>query len=225
MKIYLVVGPPCGGKGTLLEQVSEMFVVQKISCGDICREEKQNQTLNWLIAEAYMKESGISLWPTAPLMNALRDKLVKLIENPAGGPIFLDGFPRVSDQVESLVKIVQDHGIEGVMVVDVETPDEVCIRRAESRMRPDDKDIRNRLDDYHAFTVPAVNKLMWWSDADSFSIEREILDGSLGKEDFRNLLYMFCHFKCLVPRAAYARPVLMQPPTSTPALPSLVAVG
>lgn len=176
--IFLVFGPPNAGKGTIVKNIVMSYHVSEIGTGDICRKEKEVQSSLWQEADASMKATKSTLWPTEMLMQAIGDEFSRSVRK---GAVIFDGFLRHADQNEHLVRLVQSHCISEVVVIDVHTSDKVCIKRSVERRRPDDEDIHRRLQDFHDHAVPALHALM--ASAHILPVQRLIFKGDLGETD------------------------------------------
>jgi len=162
MKLFLFFGPPNVGKGSLVKKMTELYHIEPLSVGDICREEKRKNSLLWQEASAYMEATESTLWPTETLMQAFEHRFESIVKKSAGD-LILDGFIRLSDQVEYFVRLVQSYSLHEVVVVDMRAPYDVCVKRALKRDREDDADIHRRLKEYHDSSIPALNHLMSYS--------------------------------------------------------------
>lgn len=185
LKTFLIFGPPSGGKGTLLEKIITTFKITAIGCGDICRAEKKKNSVLYREAQEHMRITRSTLWPTEPLMKASEPHYFDATEQ---GSVIWDGFLRHVDQVPHLIRLAS-HTDQGVVLIDVQTPDDVCVNRALERKRLDDVDIHERLRDFHDYSVPARNELL--KSASSFPIERIIFIGEtpIKSPDYNNFVH------------------------------------
>ena len=120
----VLLGPPGAGKGTQAEVLVKKLHVPQISTGDILRDAVKRGTPVGLKAKAFM-DAG-DLVPDDVIIDVVKERL----ERPdcQSGYIF-DGMPRTLIQAEALDK----QGIEIDVVLSIEVPDEVIIKRLGGR--------------------------------------------------------------------------------------------
>jgi len=95
----IIFGPPGSGKGTYSSKLKEIFGVEKISTGDIFREEiKRGSELGKKI-EKYVKEG--KLVPDEIVIEVVKERIKNLEK------FILDGFPRTVNQAKELLKITK----------------------------------------------------------------------------------------------------------------------
>jgi adenylate kinase len=95
----IILGPPGSGKGTYSSKLKEIFGVEKISTGDIFREEiKRGSELGKKI-EKYVKEG--KLVPDEIVIEVVKERIKNLEK------FILDGFPRTVNQAKELLKITK----------------------------------------------------------------------------------------------------------------------
>lgn len=124
----ILLGSPGVGKGTQAKMLSQHYLVPQISTGDMLREARKNKTDLGLQAEGYMVKG--QLVPDAVV--------VGIVENRVGqrdclGGFVLDGFPRTVAQATSLRTMLARRGEKIDVVVNLEVPDAVVIRRLSGR--------------------------------------------------------------------------------------------
>jgi adenylate kinase len=152
----VIFGAPGSGKGTQSDLITKRHHLTHVSTGDILREEIKNETELGKTAEGYI-EKGLLL-PDSLICDMLDSVLDRLPGNAEG--IILDGFPRTVPQAEALDGILQKHGWEVSLLLDLQVDDAELIARLIERGkisgRADDngETIRSRLDVYHAQTAP-----------------------------------------------------------------------
>ncbi|MEN8124405.1 MAG: nucleoside monophosphate kinase [Bacteroidota bacterium] len=163
MKILIVTGPPCSGKGTQSEILSKEMNYKHISIGERCRFEKENKTEIGLMISYY---EGKGMLVPDSLMKTLFSKIIE--ENNSENGIILDGFPRTIDQVKDLIELVKfkKHRISNVINIDV--PKEEIIDRGIKRDKISNKkyniDFYNRLDkidEFEKYTKPALQYMKY----------------------------------------------------------------
>jgi adenylate kinase len=153
----LLIGPPGAGKGTQAAKLAEAFKIPAISTGDIFRENVKNETDLGKQAKAFMDRGE---YVPDSLTNALvRDRLSW---DDAKEGFLLDGYPRTSDQVEELDRILASDGESLSAVVQITADTDEVVRRLLNRAieqgRTDDTEdvIRHRLDVYAEQTAPLI---------------------------------------------------------------------
>ena len=158
MTRLLLIGPPGAGKGTQAAKLAEAFNIPAISTGDIFRENVKNETDLGKQAKAFMDRGE---YVPDSLTNALvRDRLAW---DDAKEGFLLDGYPRTSDQVVELDRILADDGesLDAVVLLRADTDEIVrrLLNRAIEQGRTDDTEevIRHRLDVYADQTAPLID--------------------------------------------------------------------
>ena len=124
----ILLGPPGAGKGVQAELLSREFKIPSIASGDILREEVKGKTALGKKAKEYMDEG--KLVPDEIVIEIIRERLKK---GDVKGGFLLDGFPRTVFQSSALDKVLEDLELKLSAVINMETPEEVTIRRLSSR--------------------------------------------------------------------------------------------
>ena len=157
MTRLLLIGPPGAGKGTQAAKLAEAFTIPAISTGDIFRENVKNETDLGKQAKAFMDRGE---YVPDSLTNALVGD--RLAWDDAKEGFLLDGYPRTSDQVGELDRILADDGesLDAVVLLRADTDEIVrrLLNRAIEQGRTDDTEevIRHRLDVYADQTAPLI---------------------------------------------------------------------
>ena len=157
MTRLLLIGPPGAGKGTQAAKLAEAFNIPAISTGDIFRENVKNETELGKQAKAFMDRGE---YVPDSLTNALVGD--RLAWDDAKEGFLLDGYPRTSDQVGELDRILADDGesLDAVVLLRADTDEIVrrLLNRAIEQGRTDDTEdvIRHRLDVYADQTAPLI---------------------------------------------------------------------
>lgn len=146
----ILVGPPGAGKGTQAELISNKFDLNKVSTGDLFRENIKNNTELGRKANEYVN-SG-KLVPDQIVTDMISDWLS------SNDNWLLDGFPRTVKQAKSLDDILssQNKVLNSVLLIDV--PNHVLVKRLLERQkiekRTDDnpQTIQVRIDTYEQET-------------------------------------------------------------------------
>ncbi len=147
----LFIGPPGAGKGTQAAKVAAHLRVPHISTGDMFRSHVARGTELGVAVNAIMEAGG---YVPDELTTAM---LSERIEEPdAAGGFILDGFPRTLPQVDALDETLGSHGLDMVIVFEVD--EEELVERLASRGRPDDSEetIRHRRRVYLEQTEPLI---------------------------------------------------------------------
>lgn len=123
-KLHLILlGLPNGGKGTLTRQLLSIFgkngsIVTVIPMSSILKKEAP-ETVKWMDAGEMVPDEIV-----IPLA-------IQAIQQAEGNVLIYDGFPRRQTQVEAFLEAVQG---EDVMILELNTPKEVALKRAENRL-------------------------------------------------------------------------------------------
>jgi adenylate kinase len=154
----LIMGPPGAGKGTQAKLIGARYSIPAISTGDIFRANVSAGTPLGLQVKQIMASGG---YVSDEITNAIvADRLVA--DDVADG-FLLDGYPRTLQQVETLDKVLADHGtaIDGVisLLADVNELVARLLKRAEIEGREDDTEdaIRVRQQTYLDETSPLLD--------------------------------------------------------------------
>ncbi|AZZ56060.1 adenylate kinase [Rathayibacter iranicus] len=154
----LLIGPPGAGKGTQAARLSDILEVPAISTGDIFRANVANETELGLQAKTYLDAGH---YVPDELTNAIVHD--RLQEADASTGFLLDGYPRTTEQVDELDRILAaDHNRLDAVVQLTADPDEVVARllkRSLEQGRSDDTEevIRRRLALYEEQTAPLID--------------------------------------------------------------------
>jgi len=149
----VLLGPPGAGKGTQAELLRDALGIPHVSTGDLFRKNIGDGTELGLEAKKYM-DAG-DLVPSEVTVNMVRSRLA---EADAANGFILDGFPRTTDQADSLEKILAEEQQTLNAVVSLEVDEDVVVKRMLARGRADDTEdvIRNRMQVYLAETAPLI---------------------------------------------------------------------
>jgi adenylate kinase len=155
----ILFGPPGVGKGTQAERLRDNYNLHHISTGDILRAAVKSGTKLGLEAKRYM-DSG-ALVPDEVIIGLVEEVLEKDKKENKG--FLLDGFPRTEEQAKALDTIFRNLGINSVIIVSLDAPEEELverlIKRGKESGRSDDTEetIRRRLVVYQDQTSPVLN--------------------------------------------------------------------
>jgi len=148
----LFVGPPGAGKGTQAARVAGRLGIPHISTGDMFRDHVQRGTELGTRVDSIMKEGDYV--PDEITVEMLGDRIA---ERDASEGFILDGFPRTVGQVEALDGLIGRHGLDTVVVFEVD--EDALVERLLARGRVDDTEdtIRNRFKVYQEQTAPLLD--------------------------------------------------------------------
>ena len=158
MTRLLLIGPPGAGKGTQAERLALAFEVPAISTGDIFRYNVTNNTPLGLEVKSFMDAGA---YVPDSLTNAIVADRLKEADAAAG--FLLDGYPRTTDQVAELDRMLVAEGtqLDVVVLITADTDEVVArlLKRAAEQGRADDTAdvIRHRLDVYAEQTAPLID--------------------------------------------------------------------
>lgn len=130
-KIYIFIGPPGSGKGTLAQKCVADFQWATLSTGALCRQHISQQTEIGKQIDLIIKSGKLI---SDELVTSMVDEwLASQINNAKG--IILDGYPRTEQQVAMLFDLLRTKyaGVQ-LCVVKFDISDESVIRRLSSRL-------------------------------------------------------------------------------------------
>lgn len=113
-KIFILLGPPGAGKGTLSLLCVQHFGWVQLSTGNLCRDHIQRKTPLGLQMKELIDKG--QLVPDEIIIGFVVDWLTSQVQLPAG--ILLDGTPRTQHQAEVLYDVLQSQcqGVDMVVV-------------------------------------------------------------------------------------------------------------
>ena len=126
--IFIMLGAPASGKGSVAEILSKEFDIPAISSGDIFRKNIGEKTELGLKAKEYM-DQGL-LVPDDVTINMIKDRLE---EPDTENGMILDGFPRTVAQAEALDKMLEKDGKRIDCVVNLESKENELLERIVNR--------------------------------------------------------------------------------------------
>jgi adenylate kinase len=153
----LIVGPPGAGKGTQASAVAEAYGIPAISTGDIFRANIEQGTELGKQVQEVMASGGF-------VPDELTNSIVadRLKQGDAQGGFLLDGYPRTTEQVHELDRILAESGAELDAVIQLQADTDEVVKRLTKRAleqgRVDDTEdvIRHRQDLYREQTEPVI---------------------------------------------------------------------
>ncbi len=127
MRIVLL-GPPGAGKGSQAKRLTVDYGVAHISTGDMLRSAVKSGTPMGLKAKSFMDKG--ELVPEEIVNGLVAERL--LAEDCQKGYL-LDGYPRNTSQAEFLTELLESRGQELDMVLNIQSSDDVLVRRLTGR--------------------------------------------------------------------------------------------
>jgi adenylate kinase len=130
-KIYIFIGPPGSGKGTLAQECVRNLKWATLSTGALCRQHISQQTEIGKQIDLIIKSGKLI---SDELVTSMVDEwLASQINNAKG--IILDGYPRTEQQVSMLFELLRTKyaGVQ-LRVVKFDISDKSVIRRLSSRL-------------------------------------------------------------------------------------------
>ena len=155
MSRLVLLGPPGAGKGTQAARLADVLGVPAISTGDIFRRNVSEGTELGVTAKSYM-DAGDYV-PDSVTNAMVADRLA---EPDAEDGFLLDGYPRTTDQVAELDRMLGEQGesLDHVVEITADTDEVVrrLTRRAAEQGRSDDTEavFRHRFEVYAEQTAP-----------------------------------------------------------------------
>ena len=165
MDLFLEFGPPNCGKGRLQKILCATFGFIPLSVGDVCREQKRQNSDIWQAAREDMAATGSTLWSTEILMKAMNLPFERAVQQ---GTVAFDGWLRDKQQIRPLISWALGHNIDRIIIIDFLVTDDLCMKRAGERGREDDVDIHTRLRDFHRDSEPALSEFLGYEDVLNF---------------------------------------------------------
>jgi adenylate kinase len=156
-EVVLLMGPPGAGKGTQATLLAAERGLQKLSTGDMLRDNVERGTELGRQAQAFM-DAG-DLVPDDVIVGMVGSAF----ETAAAFRFLLDGFPRTAGQAAALDALLAEHGVHITAALVLDVDDEELVRRLLARAalegRSDDTEdvVRNRMDVYRRQTQPLID--------------------------------------------------------------------
>jgi adenylate kinase len=124
----LLLGPQGAGKGTQAERLSAVLGIPMISVGRLFRDEIDRGTgLGQAIADYVERGDRVPPDITDQIISA------RIMEDDTVNGMILDGYPRTSDQIETLNKILKKADRQLTHVIVLRIPDELATWRLSGR--------------------------------------------------------------------------------------------
>ena len=126
--IFIMLGAPGTGKGTVARILSEELKIPQVSTGDIFRQNIKDKTELGKLAESYTSKGA--LVPDDVTVKLVEDRIN---QDDAKNGVILDGFPRTVAQAEELDKILEGKNKKIDMIINLTSPQEEIIERIVNR--------------------------------------------------------------------------------------------
>ena len=154
MTRIIFLGPPGAGKGTQAKNLADHWKVPHISTGDILRSAIKEQTPLGVKAKSFVDNGHLV---PSELVQEMVEERLRNADTISGW--ILDGFPRTVEQAAFLDNLLEKTNLGGAMVINLDVPDDVVVRRLLERGRRDDTEevIRRRLEIYRSDTTPLID--------------------------------------------------------------------
>ena len=150
----IIFGPPGSGKGTYSSRLKERFGLEKISTGDIFREEVKKGSELGKLVEEYLKKG--ELVPDKIVIKVVRER-IKNCDN-----FILDGFPRTVKQAKALDRMTKIDAIIKINAHEEILIEKICGRRVCSNPKCDGNynvaDIRKTIEGIEYILPPLLPK-------------------------------------------------------------------
>lgn len=127
--IFILLGPPGSGKGTIAKKMVNYWEIPQISTGDILRTNVKKSTELGLKAKAFM-DAG-DLVPDDLILEMVKDRLSEDDCQKKG--FVLDGFPRTIAQAEGLDKLLLSLNKKLTAALQIDVPFEEIKKRISGR--------------------------------------------------------------------------------------------
>ena len=124
----ILLGPPGAGKGTQASRLVEERNMVQLSTGDMLRAAVSAGTEIGLKAKAVMDAGELV---SDEIVNALIDEKLSGLTHDQG--VIFDGYPRTSNQAESLDRLLAAHDRKLDVVIELEVDEEALVDRISGR--------------------------------------------------------------------------------------------
>jgi adenylate kinase len=127
-KIYILLGAPGAGKGTLAAAISQEVGLAHIASGDLFREALSKGTRLGLEAKKYMDKGEL-----VPDEITIKMILERIARPDCDTGLLLDGFPRTLEQAKALDEALSNNGESVTKSLYINVSDEEVVRRLGGR--------------------------------------------------------------------------------------------
>jgi len=160
----ILFGAPGSGKGTQAKLLADKYNLHHVSTGDLLRSEVTTGSQLGLYIKSIIDQGN--LVSDQLIFRVLEEYIIRHKDNTEG--FIFDGYPRRECQCAALSGILSEWGGDVNLVLLLEVPEEIIIKRLLNRanleMRVDDniETIKHRLDIYVETTMPAIEFYRKW---------------------------------------------------------------
>jgi adenylate kinase len=141
--VIVLIGPTGSGKTTQAAFLQKRYGLPVISADDLLKQHP----------EALKKYQTPGIDPGVPQSSPALNDLVhdRIGQMDAKKGFVLDGYPATKDQADHLEAMVKEMGLPSPVIIVLDIPDKVALKRDKKRGRDDDTpaQIERRLKDYH----------------------------------------------------------------------------
>src|SRR5690242_15701956 len=141
--VVVLIGPTGSGKTTQAAFLQRRYGLPTIAADDLIKQHP----------EALKKYQTPGIDPGVPQSNPALNDLVhdRISQMDAKKGFVLDGYPATKDQADHLEAMVKEMGLPSPVIIVLEIPDKIALKRDKKRGREDDTpaQIERRLKDYH----------------------------------------------------------------------------
>lgn len=157
--LFIPLGLPKSGKGTLLEQFKAISSVPIIGVGDVCREEISQKTERAMSAQRHMAQKQTTLWPTTELFLAFGDRFA---QHGDSQHVFADGLLRKVDQVPRIHDLAREYSFTRLGLIHINTSAKDCMTRPKrpGRVDEEEEELFRRIGDFEKETLPALYDML-----------------------------------------------------------------
>jgi len=127
-KIYVLLGAPGAGKGTLAATISQEVRLAHIASGDLFREAMSKETDLGLEAKRYMDKGEL-----VPDEITIKMILERITKPDCDKGLLLDGFPRTLTQAEALDEALSKNDESVTLALYINVSNEEAVRRLSGR--------------------------------------------------------------------------------------------
>jgi len=132
IKIIILFGDPGAGKGTQAEILAKKTHFNRISTGDLVRNEMRNKSA--LAKDLIPFYNAGKPAPNKIINNLVENKIKELKQNSGIKGIIFDTFPFDNEQADFLASISEKYGLNKPIIIWIDVPDKEILKRLGSRL-------------------------------------------------------------------------------------------